>query len=127
MVTAITTPLGVVFNEPDTYLAFIDPTGTSVLESSDDEGDDPGDEYGSALRYQVDTAGTYYLAVAGYTTGAQSTFNVEDIESYTPNTGSTETGRYSLLVGVNPVPEPASVAALGIGALALVRRRKAVR
>ena len=120
IITAITTPLEANFS-PDTIMALIDPFGTSVLISSDDDGTDIGDEHGSALRFQVPTTGDYFLAVAGY----NSTYSDDEIEAYAGVTDSDQVGRYTLLVGVTPVPEPASVAALGLGALALVRRRRA--
>ena len=105
--SAIVFPTGVVYSEPDTYLGLIDPTGTTVLIGSDDDGIDPGDEYGSALRFQIPTTGDYYIAVAGY----NDTFFEDEIESYIGENGdgvidSVEVGNYNLVVGVSPVPSP---------------------
>lgn len=112
-ITAITTPMESQFVAPDTVMAFVDPTATTVLVSNDDIGG--ASNRGSGWAYTVSTAGDYYIAVTGFHTGSQS-----DIGFYTGS--HAEEGRYTLMVGI--VPEPASMIALAMGAGALLARRR---
>ncbi len=60
-------------------------------------------------------AGRYYLAVGAYDTTFRNGFNATSV--------STSTGMVQVN-GLSPVPEPATFAALGLGAVAMLRRRK---
>ncbi len=104
--SVIATPLAGSFTIPDTYLGLFDAQG-NVLALNDDAG--PGT--GSLLMYEITAPGTYYIGVTG--TG-------DDLWQG----NHTQAGNYQLTVSVSPVPEPASMAALGLGALGLIRRRR---
>lgn len=94
----------------DTVVTLYD-SGGSVLATNDDirfSGDTfmtGGSLYGFdslILNYEAGYTGVYYLGVSGF-----------------------DSGRYDLLLsGLSPVPEPATLAVLGIGTLALLRRRR---
>lgn len=62
-----TTPLIDDF-DPDTVMAIVDPSGTTVLTSDDDGG--PG--FGSRVVFNAPSTGTYYVAITGYHGGGQS-------------------------------------------------------
>lgn len=62
-----TTPLIDDF-DPDTVMAVVDPSGTTVLTFDDDGG--PG--FGSRVAYTATATGTYYVAITGYHGGGQS-------------------------------------------------------
>jgi len=77
------------------------------------------------------TAGNkYWLQVSGVTsTGASGGWNINNQSLFTSayywsTTGSGYTTLQTSVFRVNTVPEPASMAALGLGALALVRKRR---
>lgn len=77
------------------------------------------------------TAGNkYWLQVSGVTsTGANGGWNLNDQNLfsnayYWSTSGSGYTSLQTSAFRVNTVPEPASMAALGLGALALVRKRR---
>lgn len=102
-ITAITTPMATQFTAPDTVLAIMNGAGTILVSN-----DDAGSGFGSAVRYGVTTTADYYIAVGGF-------------PDFTFSGATTEEGDYYLTVGV--VPEPASIAALGLGLAAFARRR----
>ena len=123
--TAPLTSLPTDYGAPDTMLGLFDSGGTLLL-LDDDSGDTGNDAdgvlasdhpfvsaagntiFGSALRAEITTSGTYYLGVTGF-----------GDNNFVGTHG--ESGSYALLVGV---PEPSTVVLLvtSLSALALVRR-----
>lgn len=91
----------------DTYMGFFDPSGT-LLEADDDD----GVALTSSIQRDITVTGVYYIALTGF---GDPDFN---------GSGHTEAANYYLTASVAPVPEPATMTALGLGAIALIRRRK---
>jgi hypothetical protein len=89
----------------DTVLGLFRPDG-SLMASSDDDG--PG--FLSALYRQADASGRWRVAVSGFPDFSFVGEHGEDI-------------RYKLVLGFNPIPEPATLSLLALGALAVLRRR----
>jgi len=103
VLTVITTPLDPKFDSPDTMLGIFDAGGT-LLDFNDD-----ANGLGSALRFSVPSAGTYYIGVTGF----------PDFDFLGDHD---QTGRYQLTVAI--VPAPAGMAMLGAAGLIARRRRR---
>ncbi|BBO23239.1 MAG: PEP-CTERM sorting domain-containing protein [Fimbriimonadaceae bacterium] len=107
VITAITTPLEVTFTVPDTLMHLLDSSFSELV--FNDDGGGPSGQYGSAIRYEITSSGTYYIGVTGY--GDRSFVGTHS-----------EEGDYALTVSV--VPEPATLLALGAGVAAIFGRRR---
>src|SRR5207237_4998995 len=67
VLSAMTSALDIPFTDPDTFLTVLDSAGNSLV-LNDNAGSAVGGnspQQGSAIRFQADSAGTYYLRMTG--------------------------------------------------------------
>lgn len=110
ILTAITTPIEVMFTQPDTYIGLFDAAGV-MLAADDNSSNDSGGltSYGSAVQAPITEDGIYYLGITGTgDTGFEGTHQ--------------QGGMYALTVSVIPIPEPAGVLFLLAGSALLIGR-----
>ena len=107
--TVTATPLTTLFTTPDTYLGILDSVQAIVASNDNSFGN------GSTVFYQAPADGTYYIAV----TGSSDT----NFDGYVNgSTGHGKVGAYQLTVSL--VPEPATMALMGLMGIGLLARRK---
>lgn len=120
--TVITTPAEPAFVSPDTTLQLLDAGGVELLWNDDAGSNSSGNTFGgSALRHETTYSGIYYIAVSGYADGVTSSAPMDGLDDFTGGPHA-EQGQYGLTISV--FPEPSSLALIGLGAVALLRRRK---
>lgn len=67
------------------------------------------------------------LTISDGTTGATAlaeSYLIQDLSAYSTHATYYDLGGNQSMLGISPVPEPASLAALSVGAMGLLRRRK---
>jgi len=126
--TAVATPMHISFTMPDTLMGLMDSQGTLLMwddDSGADSGSQDGEEYGygSLIQYLVQEAGTYYIAVTGFT-GTDIADKDLNFDGCNDLTGEihVQSGYYTLIIGAYHLPEPATIGLIIFGML-LYRRR----
>lgn len=85
--------------------------------------DDDNIGFFSSAEAAIPAAGFYAVGVSGYADGVLFATPLDGIDDFT-GLPHTQAFPYKLTVGVNAIPEPATLSLLGLGALALIRRRR---
>lgn len=65
----------------------------------------------------------YFFDVAGLSAGDQLTLSIQPNDNNDPGIRNRNPSLGGLTFDAHPAPEPATIAALGVGALALIRRK----
>jgi PEP-CTERM motif len=121
-VSGITTPVDPAFFTPDTTFAAYDNLGNEIIWNDDGGSNSSGNTFGgSAWRFETTYSGIYYIAVSGYADGVSFVTPMDGIDDFS-GLPHVEQGAYGLTISV--FPEPSSLALIGLGAVALLRRRK---
>jgi hypothetical protein len=117
-VTVSTTPLdNAAFSDPDTVIGLFNSSETKKCEGDDslnNELANPPDGFGSLCRFEIDSAGTWFVGVTGWSIDPFAETHFQD-------------GVYQLVVTINPIPEPGAMLQLVSGGAGLAwfhRRRK---
>jgi hypothetical protein len=126
--TAVATPMSISITVPDTLMGFMDAQGNLLAWDEDSHADSEADGveeygYGSLIQYLVTEAGTYYIAVTGYT-GTDIADKDLNFDGCNDATGvpHAQNGYYSLIVGAYHLPEPATLGLIIFGMLFYRRR-----
>lgn len=125
MATLFVSAIGSTDPDADSQLMVVDASGTDVIAFDDDSG--PG--FLSAIQLVDLGAGTYYIGVSAFAdlrtlddpVGNDLLFNGIDEADGSPTDAEFD---YKLVIGVNVIPTPATLALLGLGGVAAVRRRR---
>jgi hypothetical protein len=127
-VTGISTVVASIFSlnntTADSQLWLVSGNGTTIL-AFNDNGNPGGGSPGMSSLIQFNlTAGTYFLAVSGFNDGNATNLPDGFAGNTTQLSGHTQSFDYKFLVGFNVIPTPGATALLGLGALAIARRRR---
>jgi len=108
----------------DSQLWLVGSNGTTILAYNDNGNPGGGSPYMSSLIQFNLAPGTYFLAISGYNDGNASNLPDGFAGNTTQLSGHTQSFDYKFLVGFNVIPTPGATALLGLGGLAIARRRR---
>jgi hypothetical protein len=127
-VTGISTVVASIFSlnntTADSQLWLVSGNGTTILAFNDNGNPGGGSPSMSSLIQFNLAPGTYFLAVSGFNDGNASNLPDGFAGNTTQLSGHTQSFDYKFLVGFNVIPTPGATALLGLGALAIARRRR---
>jgi hypothetical protein len=108
-------------NSTDGVMQLVNSAGV-VLEFDDD--DNIG--FMPSLEFAGLTAGTYYIGLSGFGDASSSSVGTTDVLDGLTSSGAahSENWDYKMVLGLNIIPAPGSIALLGLGGLAMARRRR---
>jgi hypothetical protein len=113
----------------DSEIWLVAADGTTILGYNDD-GNPGGGSGGMSSLLALNLApGNYYLALSGWDDGGLADtipdgFNGSNAPAPGAGVGHGENFTYKLLVGFNVIPTPGALALMGVGGLAMARRRR---